>query len=153
MKYKFDRNDYARAVTRELQKREKAYPKIIIKKQKQGADAAELNDFIHILDGNSYALRILLELLHNDLTELESLLYGYGDWIFVELIREYKMRIRCYPRFVTFYKSMTQETSDYELSVWKELCLYFCEFYLFKDDPEGYFNEAIKPIRRRKKSA
>jgi len=152
MKYKFDRNDYARAVTRELQKRAKAYPKMIAKKQKQGMDSIELNHFIQIQNGNNDALRLISELLANDFNELEALVSGCNDWLLAELIREYKMRVKCYPRFINFYKSITQETADYELSVWKELCVYFGKVYLFIDDSEGYFSDAIKPVRNRKKS-
>lgn len=151
MKYRFNREHYQTAVERELDKRETVYHKIIAKKEKEGLTSDQLKIAIDILNGQKDALKVLLELLENDLSELESVVSSCGDWIFSELIREYKMRVKHYPRFVNFYKSLTAEEAEYQLAVWRELCEYYAEVYLFNDDPAGYFNLSIALRRTRAK--
>lgn len=149
MKYKFDRNDYASAVHRELSKRVNAYPRMLKKKKKQGMEPGELSRLIGIQYGQNLALRTVYSLIteRKDNTEL------HFDFLLAELIREYKMRVRCYPRFVKVYKSITQETADYETAVWKEICLWFIDNYFECTDTEVYFMACVSPIRSRNKAA
>lgn len=79
----------------------------------------------------------LLAMVDNVLNGFGLTIYTY-DVIhdgFSELIREYKMRVKYYPRWIWIDRSrsgprMTQKTADYELAVWRELCIYYAETFL-----------------------
>ena len=148
IKYNFGINDYAHAVSRELHKREKAYSKMLIKKKKQGYTDIDLLNLSVVLNKQSDALKVVHALLRGETIWLLKGELVFSELLFTELIREYKMRVKCYPRFVKFYKSITQETADYELAVWKELCVYFSQVYMLKDEPETFVNQVLTAKKR-----
>lgn len=123
MKYQYTTADYIAAIEREQAKRATTYPKIIAKMIKNGEDVTiktlEMQYAKELLIGVHYIIEDSLDSMFIDVIKMEML---------NELIREYKMRRKCYPRFVIF-KRMTYETAEYEKWIWRELCIYFAETY------------------------
>lgn len=130
MRYQYTTDEYLMSIRREKVKRDKVYPKIITKMNKAGGDT------LVIIQDFGYR-RELLECV-------EYLIQGFGITIysentkndaFQELMREYIIRKRIYPRWIFLDRNrksprITQETADYELAVWKELTIYFAETFL-----------------------
>lgn len=145
MKYLYTQSDYIQAITRELNKRETTYPKMIAKMIKNGALKTDIDEQTVIMEGRCIALKQIKNMIRNEWgTEVSK------EWLFDELIREYKMRVKCYPRFVMF-KRITQQTADAETSVWKELCIWFSDHFMGVQEPEMFFYISVRPNRGRKK--
>lgn len=137
----FTTDDYKEAIHREFQKRITTYPKIITKMRKRGAEQQELEETYINQEKQVRLLRYVSALLRQypEGTILDG---AFLDEMLQELMRELKERKRCYPRWVKFYKMMTQETADYEIAVWESLTRWFAKEYLDLDE---------LPTRRRKK--
>ena len=114
----FTTQDFLTAIHRELQKREKTYPKLIAKAVKANEDPADLQQ---ILDNQNNHLKFV----YHSLLETPNIPRTDKHDVYRELDRELQMRKKYYPRFVNYFKSMTQETADYELAVWQALIIHF----------------------------
>lgn len=124
-KYEYDIRDYLNAIYREKDKRDKTYPKMIAKMEKRGDHVLDVAAQCSILGCQFSQLDAVRKLmLYNDPVTIEE-----KSGMLNELIREYKMRRKCYPRFVMF-KRMTPETAEYEMGLWRELCIYFADIYI-----------------------
>jgi len=105
--------DHLTTIRRELEKRRSAYPKIMAKKVKEGYTQAE-----------QIALATTQRIQYELLTEAENALLevthpdaNTAEAIWRELLREYRMRKKCYPRWVAFTR-MNEETARRELLDW-----------------------------------
>lgn len=127
MTYQYTEDEYAQAITREMGKRATTYPKIIAKKYKQSMPVHEIAQLELIMDCQNLALAGVKNILDYGAPSIEISM----DWLLEELIREYRERKRCYPRWVGFYKMMTAEAAAYELAVWEELCIWFADAFMF----------------------
>ena len=99
----FTIDDYKQAIKREQRLRSTAYPKMIQKLKKRNASDEEFEGvFMSQVRQNrllNYAFAIVV------LTPSPgSINPDFIQEIASELIRELKMRKKCYPRFVNFYK-------------------------------------------------
>lgn len=124
MKYLYTTADYIAAIEREQAKRATTYPKIIKKMEKNGADESEIKKVFNAQIHQSAILSFGLDTIRGIYSPETTTYYS----IHHEFIREYKMRRKCYPRFI-YFQRMTQETADYELAVWRELTIYFAETF------------------------
>lgn len=124
MKQHFETSEYIAAIDRELAKRATTYPKILVKMAKQRDPAMfEEEGKMTIQSARlAGARRVIIENI--DYIDPQS---GF-DYV-SELVREYKMRKRVYPRFI-YFKRIDETTAQYELAVWRELCIWFAEKYL-----------------------
>lgn len=129
----FTTDDYKEAIHREFQKRITTYPKIITKMIKQGAEQQELEKTYINQEKQVRLLRYVSALLRQypERTILDG---AFLDEMLHELMRELKERKRCYPRWVNFYKMITQETANYEIAVWESLTRWFAKEYLDLDE-------------------
>lgn len=125
MKYQYTIADYLAAIHREQAKRSTVYPKILTKMVKNGEDISKISGEMRYQN----ELLILVEYMIED--DVEDVYSGSQKIDALnELVREYKMRKRVYPRWIYLDKNrkrprITQETADYEMAVWKELSIYF----------------------------
>lgn len=104
------------AVEREIKKRESAYPKIIAKMKKKGEDELAIR-----LTENQHGRSIYYTQLVLNWVQTGSLDGHNAQAIFEELKREYRMRLKYYPRWM-FLKRMDDFTAMAELAVWRSLC-------------------------------
>lgn len=125
MKYNYTLGDYNACIYRELKKREATYPKMIAKQEKLGIEDKEL---AKTLDDQILRLRLAWMRLKG-FGEENNWRGVTAEMEFPELIREYHMRKRCFPRFILF-KRISPEEAAKEMAIWMELCLYFAEKYL-----------------------
>lgn len=137
----FTTADYIAAIDRELAKRCTTYPKILQKMDKRGMPDAEISQKRVEMDGDNMMLNLALRAI-----QYNNLMPELHESVLAELSREYKMRRKCYLRFI-YFKRMTQETADYELIVWRELCCYFAETFM---GGAHVALDAIQPKTRRR---
>ena len=127
---KFTTANYLDAIDREIKKRETAYPKMILKSDKNGLPDAETQELIDALGIQlsrlEFAGQIIMEPDRGYLNKEVS------TEILAELTREYKMRKKCYPRWVAL-RRMDATTAECELAVWKEMCFWFADKFLGLD--------------------
>lgn len=123
--YQYTAEEYIAAIQREQAKRATTYPKIIAKMTKKGEDEAEIKKAFYAQCSQSALLSMALDTFCGNHSKEETPYYA----ILTELVREYKMRRKCYERFVMF-KRMTEETARYEKWIWRELCFFFAETYM-----------------------
>lgn len=120
--------DYKSAVERELSKRLTTYPRIIAKMYKKERAAEDIGTAQHDQNVQVYNLQNVRFCLEQDFIPDEPTIFG--DML-AELKREFKMRKKCYPRWIWFHSrsdgksGISQETATQELSVWKSLILHF----------------------------
>ncbi len=131
MIYQYTIEDYLKAIRREQAKRHSTYPKIIEKMEKRGEDIDEIDK-----------LSAEMKLAHTLLVSIGLQLEGYSqppEWAVTdcmnELVREYRMRKRVYPRWIYLDKNrkkprITQETADLELAVWREMTIFYAFNFL-----------------------
>ncbi len=125
MKYEYTNSDYLASIDRELAKRAVTYPKILQKMIKNDVDFHLYDNEIAKQSGQVRKLRNARHLFESFIDCAQE----FKQECFDELLREYKMRRKCYARFVMF-KRMTQDEAMYEKYLWRELTIYFAETYL-----------------------
>lgn len=123
--YRYTTADYLASIQRECGKRATTYPKIIAKKMNQGMPEDEAIELSSQHSRQIFGLRVVELLIGKKLNQ------ALGDKVgpFNELIREYQMRKKVYPRLI-YFKRIAPETAEYETAVWRELCIWFAETYL-----------------------
>ena len=127
----FTNDDYKAAVDRELSKRLTTYPRIIAKMYKKQLSAEDIAKAQHDQNMQMYHLQNIRFCLEQNFIPDEPTIFG--DML-TELKREFKMRQKCYPRWVYFHtkstgkSGMSQEIATQELAVWKSLILHFESF-------------------------
>jgi len=122
----FTINDYMEAIEREMLKRSVTYPKILAKLDEEEKIKIETSQSFQ--NWRLATVKIKLEYYNNSKYTLTS----GDDKCLLELTREYSMRLKCYPRFV-YFKRMTQEMADSELTVWKSMI----DFYVATFNPDA----------------
>lgn len=121
---------YIKAIEREQAKRATTYPKMIAKRQKQGGmPLDEIIEMQRQMNIQNARLDQTLVIIKNNISIDASSAIEYLD----ELMREFKMRVRYYPRLI-FFKRLDQTTADYEISTWKSLCGWFAKEYVGIDE-------------------
>lgn len=135
----FTTQQYLDAIKREECKRATTYPKIIQKMIKRGTTEEEVQQTYLQQNEQMRLLKYSSIVLSQGRTVLD---YAFINEMLTELMRELKERKRHYPRWVKFYKMMTQETADYEIQVWESLTRYVAKEFLGLDE---------LPTKRRKK--
>lgn len=116
-------SDYLNAILRELAKRQTAYPKIIEKMRKGGAT----NEDIIAATTEQRIQYELLQEAENYLSVIRPT-DGISEAIWRELLRELRMRKKCYPRWVAF-RRMDADTAEREIHIWQALTDHFHETY------------------------
>ncbi len=120
--------DLKAAVDREQAKRQTTYPRIIAKMEKKGRSRSDIEDAQHAHNMQLYDLRNIRFCLEHGFVPSEP---DIVDSMLAELKREFKMRKKCYPRWVWFHSKsegksgISQETATQELAIWKTLILHF----------------------------
>ena len=120
--------DFSSCVDREISKRLTTYPRIIAKLYKNSASEAEIAKAQHEQNVQMYNIQNIRFCLSQDFIPAEpAILSG----MLTELKREFKMRKKCYPRWVWFHtksngkSGISQETATQELAIWKSLIIHF----------------------------
>lgn len=132
-------HDYLDAIRRELEKRRSAYPKIAAKKEKQWLREAEEQlmtyaEAAQYVDSNMIAITTEQRIQYELLQEAENYLSltrptpDIAEAIWRELLRELRMRKKCYLRWVAF-RRMDADTAEREIHIWQALTDYFHETY------------------------
>jgi hypothetical protein len=124
----FTNEDFKAAVDREIAKRLTTYPRIMAKLQKKGSSFEELaaTSDAHIFQ--MYNLQNIRFCLQQFFVPSEPSIL---DDMIAELKREFKMRKKCYPRWVWFHSKsegksgISQDTATFELAIWKALIIHF----------------------------
>ncbi len=143
MIYQYTTADYLAAIDRELAKRATTYPKILAKMIKKDVEFEVYDDAVANQADQIIWLkssRIVFD-THIDFS------IRYLVECFEELLREYQMRRKCYPRFIMF-KRITAQTAEYEISLWRELTVYFAKNYLGDDAMVAIEAIEMKPKKR-----
>lgn len=123
------KKQFIEAIEREQAKRATTYPKMIKKRQKQGMPLDEIVEIQRQMNIQNSRLDQALVLIKNDISiDAPSAIEYLG-----ELMREFKMRVKYYPRLILF-KRLDQSTADYEISTWKALCEWFAKEYVGMDE-------------------
>ena len=125
MSYKYTIPDYIAAIEREQAKRATTYPKILKKMERKDVEFTIYDLEIKKQFNQNQSLNTVLDALKTGVCKS----HVQVSLAALELEREYKMRKRCYPRFI-YFKRITQETADYEMAIWSELFIYFVESFL-----------------------
>ncbi len=128
-----DLNDYKQAIKREQRLRSTAYPKALNKLKKRNASEEEFNMLLMLQVRQDRLLNYALAIVVHTPSP-ESINPDFIQEIASELMRELKMRKKCYPRFVNFYRSMHPADADYEISVWESLIRWFIKEYQGLDE-------------------
>ena len=127
--------EFAVAIRRELKLRQKAYPRMMEKKVKQGYTEAEQIEL-------AATQRIQYELLDDALRAVEHgqpLDSQHAHAILMELQREMKCR-KPYYRFLVWKKRLDKDTAEYEESVWAALVNHWKEEYCTPARDDWYFD-------------
>lgn len=123
-----DLDDYKQAIRREQRLRSTAYPKALNKLKKRNASEEEFNMLLMLQVRQDRLLNYAFAIVVHTPSP-GSINPDFIQEIASELIRELKMRKKCYPRFVNFYRSMHQADADYEIQVWESLTRWFIKEY------------------------
>jgi len=121
--------DYLQAIEREQAKRATTYPKMIAKREKQGMPEDELSALKQEFKIQNVCLHWIHTIIRHDMTIDPPNAQIYLN----ELIREYKMRIKVYPRLI-YFKRMDATTAQNEIAVWKSLCQWWAKNHLGIDE-------------------
>ena len=123
MKYLHTTSDYVTAIEREQAKRSTTYPKILLKMKKNGQMEAVIAAQFQMQGIQNQRLNLALTAIRDG--KIES----HVSVVFQELVREFKLRKKLYPYFI-FKHLITEDTANIEISVWRELTIYFAETFL-----------------------
>lgn len=138
----FTIDDYKQAIKREQRLRSTAYPKALNKLKKRNSTKEEFNMLLMLQVMQDRLLNYAFEIVVHTPSP-GSINPDFIQEIASELIRELKMRKKCYPRWVNFYELIDQADADYEIQVWESLTRWFLKEYQNLDE---------LPTKRRKKT-
>jgi hypothetical protein len=119
--------DYLAAIERELSKRATTYPKIIARMIKKKETTEAISNEIDVQKLAVFRLSNARFCFQHDFVAENSV----RNAIQFELNREYKMRKKCYPRWIWYYQrsdgksGISEETALFETAVWKSLITHF----------------------------